>query len=224
MPDLTFTVERAEVAPFAAAPLLLFRLRIASSAATATAAAAPASEAVASISLQCQIQIEAARRRYTAAEQDGLQDLFGTPQRWGDTLRTMLWTHTTIVVPPFDGECAIDLPVPCSYDLNVAVTKYFYALEEGEIPLMLQFSGTVFYRDADDALQVAPIPWHKEAPFRLPVSLWRDMMERYYPNGVWLCLQRDVFDRLARYKSQCGFASCEQAVAGLLDGIEEDIS
>jgi hypothetical protein len=224
MPDLTFTVERAEVAPFAAAPLLLFRLRIASSAATATAAAAPASEAVASISLQCQIQIEAARRRYTAAEQDGLQDLFGTPQRWGDTLRTMLWTHTTIVVPPFDGECAIDLPVPCSYDLNVAVTKYFYALEEGEIPLMLQFSGTVFYRNADDALQVAPIPWHKEAPFRLPVSLWRDMMERYYPNGVWLCLQRDVFDRLARYKSQCGFASCEQAVAGLLDGIEEDIS
>ena len=203
MPDLTFTVERAEVAPFAAAP---------------------ASEAVASISLQCQIQIEAARRRYTAAEQDGLQDLFGTPQRWGDTLRTMLWTHTTIVVPPFDGECAIDLPVPCSYDLNVAVTKYFYALEEGEIPLMLQFSGTVFYRNADDALQVAPIPWHKEAPFRLPVSLWRDMMERYYPNGVWLCLQRDVFDRLARYKSQCGFASCEQAVAGLLDGIEEDIS
>jgi hypothetical protein len=174
--------------------------------------------------LQCQIQIEAARRRYTAAEQDGLQDLFGTPQRWGDTLRTMLWTHTTIVVPPFDGECAIDLPVPCSYDLNVAVTKYFYALEEGEIPLMLQFSGTVFYRNADDALQVAPIPWHKEAPFRLPVSLWRDMMERYYPNGVWLCLQRDVFDRLARYKSQCGFASCEQAVAGLLDGIEEDIS
>jgi hypothetical protein len=224
MPDLTFTVERAEVAPFAAAPLLLFKLRIASSAATATAAAAPASEAVASISLQCQIQIEAARRRYTAAEQDGLQDLFGTPQRWGDTLRTMLWTHTTIVVPPFDGECAIDLPVPCSYDLNVAVTKYFYALEEGEIPLMLQFSGTVFYRNADDALQVAPIPWHKEAPFRLPVSLWRDMMERYYPNGVWLCLQRDVFDRLARYKSQCGFASCEQAVAGLLDGIEEDIS
>ena len=224
MPDLTFTVERAEVAPFAAAPLLLFRLRIASSAATATAAAAPASGAVASISLHGQIQIEAARRRYTAAEQDGLQDLFGTPQRWGDTLRTMLWTHTTIVVPPFDGECAIDLPVPCSYDLNVAVTKYFYALEEGEIPLMLQFSGTVFYRNADDALQVAPIPWHKEAPFRLPVSLWRDMMERYYPNGVWLCLQRDVFDRLARYKSQSGFASCEQAVAVLLDGIEEDIS
>jgi hypothetical protein len=231
MPDLTFTVERAEVAPFAAAPLLLFKLHIASAASTATATATatqaattPASEAVASISLQCQIQIEAARRRYTAPEQDGLQDLFGTPERWGDTLRTMLWTHTTIVVPPFDSECTIDLPVPCSYDLNVAVSKYFYALEEGEIPLMLQFSGTVFYRDADDALQVAPIPWHKEAPFRLPVSLWRDMMERYYPNGVWLCLQRDVFDRLARYKSQRGFASWEQAVAGLLDGIEEDIS
>ncbi|HEV3422674.1 MAG TPA: DUF6084 family protein [Paraburkholderia sp.] len=215
MPDLAFTVDLAEVAPFAAAPLLLFKLRVATT---------PVSEAIASITLQCQIQIEATRRRYTPAEQDGLQDLFGTPQRWGETLRTMLWTHTSVVVPPFDGECAIDLPVPCSYDFNVAATKYFYALQEGEIPLMLQFSGTVFYRDADDALQAAPIPWHKEAAFRLPVALWRDMMARYYPNGAWLCLQRDVFDRLARYKTQRGLASWEQAVARLLDGVEENIS
>ncbi|SDH27318.1 DUF6084 family protein [Paraburkholderia phenazinium] len=232
MPDLAFTVERAEVAPYAAAPLLLFKLRIVTNAATTattnattTAATPPASEPVASITLQCQIQIEATRRRYVEAEQEGLQDLFGTPQRWGETLRTMLWTHTTVVVPPFEGECVIDLPVPCSYDFNVAATKYFHALESaGEIPLMLQFSGTVFYRDADDALQVAPIPWHKEAAFRLPVSLWRDMMERYYPNGAWLCLQREVFDRLSRYKTRHGLASWEQTVDGLLDGVEEDIS
>ena len=224
MPDLTFTVERAEVAPFSATPLLLFKLHVASSATTAAVATALASEAVAGITLQCQIQIEAARRRYTAPEQDGLQDLFGTPERWGDTLRTMLWTHTTIVVPPFDSECTIDLPVPCSYDLNVAVSKYFYALEEGEIPLMLQFSGTVFYREADGALQVAPIPWHKEAAYRLPVALWREMMALYYPNGAWLCLHRDVLDRLSRFKTGRGLTSWEQAITSLLDKLEEDIS
>ncbi len=49
------------------------------------------------------------------------------------------------------------------------------------------------------------IPWHKEAAFRLPVALWRDMMERYYPNGAWLCLHRDVFDRLARFQTRARF-------------------
>jgi hypothetical protein len=214
MPDLEFTVESAEVVPFAAAPLLTFRLRIVNT---------PVQEEIASITLQCQIQIEATRRRYAPAEQYGLEDLFGSPPRWGETLRTLLWAHTTAIAPPFTGEYMLDLPVPCSYDFNVAATKYFHGLEEGEIPLM-QFSGTVVYREADGALQAAPIPWHKEAAYRLPVALWRDMMTRYYPNGTWLCLHRDVFDRLSRYKSRRGLTSWEQAVTSLLDGLEEDIS
>ena len=114
MPDLEFTVESAEVVPFAAAPLLTFRLRIANT---------PAQEEIASITLQCQIQIEATQRRYAPAEQYGLEDLFGAPPRWGETLRTLLWAHTSIVAPPFTGECTLDLPVPCSYDFNVAATK-----------------------------------------------------------------------------------------------------
>ncbi|WP_176058398.1 DUF6084 family protein [Paraburkholderia sp. BCC1876] len=223
MPDLGFTVESAEVAPFAAAPLMMFRLRIADTS-PHTASAKSAHEAVASITLQCQIQIEATRRRYTPAEQYGLEDLFGAPPRWGDTLRTLLWTHTSVVVPPFTGACTVELPVPCSYDFNVAASKYFYGLEDGEIPLLLQFSGTVFYREADGALQAAPIPWHKDAAFRMPVALWRDMMSRYYPNGAWLSLHRDVFDRLARFRTRRGLTSWDQAVASLLDGLEEDLS
>lgn len=219
MPDLEFTVEEAEVVPFAAAPLLAFRLRVVNNPASTLA-----SEEIASITLQCQIQIEATRRRYAPSEQYGLEDLFGAPPRWGDTLRTLLWTHATVIAPPFTGACTLNLPVPCSYDFNVAATKYFHGLEEGEIPLMLQFSGTVFYREADGALQAAPIPWHKEAAYRLPVAVWREMMTRYYPNGAWLCLHRDAFDRLSRYKSRRGLTSWEQAVASLLDGAEEDIS
>ncbi|NYH20236.1 DUF6084 family protein [Paraburkholderia bryophila] len=223
MPDLGFTVESAEVAPFAAAPLMMFRLRIVDTSPHAVSVTS-AHEAVASITLQCQIQIEATRRRYTPAEQYGLEDLFGAPPRWGETLRTLLWTHTFVVVPPFTGECTVNLPVPCSYDFNVAASKYFYGLEDGEIPLLLQFSGTVFYREADGALQAAPIPWHKDAAFRMPVALWRDMMARYYPNGAWLSLHREVFDRLARFKTRRGLTSWDQAVASLLDGLEEDIS
>ncbi|WP_439672765.1 DUF6084 domain-containing protein (plasmid) [Cupriavidus necator] len=215
MPDLTFSISAAEVAPFAAVPLLLFKLQIAN---------APAGQEIASITLQCQIQIEATRRRYSPAEHDGLQDLFGVPQRWAQTLRTMLWTHATVIVPAFSGTCVIDLPVPCSFDFNIAATKYCHALQDGEIPLMLQFSGTVFYRNADDALQAAPVPWHKEAAFRLPVAVWQDMMARYYPNGAWLCLQREVFDRLGRYKAQQGLATWERALDALLDGAEEKAS
>jgi hypothetical protein len=59
---------------------------------------------------------ELARRRYTDGERQRLLDLFGTPERWGQTLRPMLWTHAVAVAPPFNGTTAADLPVPCSYD------------------------------------------------------------------------------------------------------------
>ena len=113
--------------------------------------------------LRCQVRIEPARRRYTPAEKERLLDLFGTPERWGQTLRPMLWTHVSAVVPPFEGEAVVDLPVPCSFDFSLAATKYFAALDGGEIPLCFLFSGTIFYEAADGGLQVAQIPWEKEA-------------------------------------------------------------
>jgi hypothetical protein len=128
----------------------------------------------------------------------------------------MLWTHTSAVVPAFTGSTVVDLPVPCTYDFNLAAAKYFYALEGGEVPLCLLFSGTVFYAAGDGALQVAPIPWEKETTFRLPVRVWKDMMELYYPNSAWLCLRKDVFDRLYRYKSSRALPTWEQALENLL--------
>ena len=159
--------------------------------------------------LRCQIQIETTRRKYQAEEEERLRDLFGEPERWGQTLRAMLWTHASVVVPPFTGETTTDLPVACSYDFNVAATKYFYALEEGEIPLDFLFSGSVFYQDAEGALQVAPISWTQEARFRLPVATWRQLMEAYYPNSACVQLRRDVFDRLYQYKMRHGIPTWE---------------
>jgi hypothetical protein len=209
--DLNFTVETAEAEPHAAAPLLIFKLRIAQSVAAEEPTTIPA------IALKCQIRIEPARRRYAADEEEKLLDLFGTRERWGQTLRSTLWTHASVVVPPFTGETVIDLPVPCSFDFNVAATKYFYALADGEVPLCLLFSGTIFYTDRDGYLQVSQIPWEKEASFRLPVQVWKNMMELYYPKSAWLCLERDTFDRLYRYKSSRGLPTWEQAIDMLID-------
>ncbi len=215
MPDLNFQLDGVEVPPFAATPLLAFKLRITN---------ADVEEPIHSIMLRCQIQIAATRRRYSPADQERLRDLFGEPERWGQTLRAMLWTHAGIVVPPFTGSTVVDLPVPCTYDFNVAATKYFYGLEDGDIPLLFLFSGTMFYAAHDGALQVAQISWSKEAPFRLPVQSWKAMMEHYYPNSAWLPIHKDVFERLYQYKRQRGLPTWEQVLESLLPALEEEVS
>ena len=146
----------------------------------------------------------------------------GRPHRWDDTLRGMLWTHVAAQVTAFEGEGRVDLRVPCSFDFNVAATKYFYGLEGGEVPLTLLFSGTVFYRDDDGFLQMAQIPWSKEAEYRLPVAVWQQMMDVYYPGSVWLRIDRGVFEDIYRYKRREGFTDWEQTLRALLDRQREE--
>jgi hypothetical protein len=214
MPDLSFKIEEAVVVPFAMAPTLAIKLRIANT---------DAGETIHTIALRCQIQIDVTKRRYTPEEQESMRDLFGEPERWSQTLRSLLWTHVSVVVPAFKGNTLVDLPVPCTFDFNVAATKYFQGLTAGEIPLILMFSGTVFYADSEDTLQVAPISWEQEARFRLPVKVWRDMMDSYYPNSAWLNLHRDVFERLYRYKTQRGIPTWEQVFESMLP-VEETVN
>jgi hypothetical protein len=211
--DLRFSVENAKPELWSASPLLLFELRI-----SQPAEAVP----IHAIMLRCQVRIEPARRRYGAGEAEGLRDLFGTPDRWGQTQRPMLWTHTQVVVGPFEDSIVVDLPVPCTFDFNVAATRYFHALEEGEVPLSLLFSGTVFQEVPEVGLQVAQIPWDREAAYRLPVRVWQGMMERYYPDIAWLQLRQDLFDRLIRYKNQHGLPTWEQVMESLLAAEERE--
>ncbi|HET6246166.1 MAG TPA: DUF6084 family protein [Tepidisphaeraceae bacterium] len=215
MINLGFHIEGVEAPAHAAAPLLMFKLRITD---------AQASTPIHNVSLRCQVRIEPTRRRYGPNEQEQLVDLFGEPARWGQTLRSMLWAHTTAVIPPFIGSTLVDLPVPCTYDFNVAAAKYFHGLETGDVPLCFLFSGTIFHADEDGALQVAQIPWEKEANSRLPIDTWKEMMELYYPNSAWLRLRKDVFERLYAYKSANFLPSWEKALEALLDGAEESVS
>ena len=213
MANLDFAVEGAEVLEFAAVPSLLFKLRIENL----------GEEPIRSVALNTQVRIAATQRHYDAAEQERLLEVFGETHRWGSTLRSLLWTHTILQVPPFSESTVVDMPIPCTYDFEVIAAKYFYALEDGEVPLEFLFSGTVFYAGEGGRLQVARISWEKEAQFRLPVRVWKETMEHYFPNSAWIRLRRDAFDQLYDYKVRRGLPTWEAAVEALLHASEQEV-
>jgi hypothetical protein len=209
VPELSFTVAGAEPMRFAVAPQLMIKLRIES---------APAAQPIQAILLRCQVQIDAAGRDYSEAEQERLQAQFGGPARFRQSLRSLLWTQASVTVPAFTGSVEAELHLPCSYDFNQAATNLFHALRDGEVPLTLLFSGTLFFSDERGALQVAPLPWTQEATYRLPARVWQETMAHYHPNSVFLSLRSDIFERLRRYQSRAGLPTLEQTVERLLAG------
>lgn len=205
MADLVFACLGARPDPYAAVPTLVLRLRV-----TETGG-----REVNSVALRCQIRVEPHRRAYSEAETPLLADLFGTPDRWGGTLKPLQFAQVPVMVPGFTGTTEIDLPVPCSYDLEVAANKYFASLEDGEIPLLLLFSGTVFVR-TQAGFTVDQIPWTSEVRWRVPVAVWRAVMERYFPGSGWLRLRRDTLAELQRYKAVAALAGWDDVVTDLL--------
>jgi Family of unknown function (DUF6084) len=208
MPDLKFTVTGVEPAARGLTPLLHFTLDISNQ---------PATEAIQAVMIQAQIQIQSAQRAYGDAERKRLEELFGTPDRWGQTLRNRLWTHASATVPPFRGGTKVTLPVQCTYDFNVIATKYFYALEGGEVPLLFLFSGTIFYSGPQGELLVQRISWDKECVYRMPAEVWADLMNHHYPNSAWLTVRRDIFDRLSEFKRERSLLTWEQVFELLLN-------
>jgi hypothetical protein len=205
VPELAFAIEGAERLEHTAVPTLSFALRIVSA------------QPVRSILLDTQIQIAARRRPYDDAAKERLFELFGPVEQWGGSLRTLLWTRLTSVVPAFSGGTVAQLHVPCSYDLEVAGSRYFDALADGDVPLEFLFSGTVFY---GTPMQAARISWESEALFALPVRLWRETMAAHFPGSAWLRLGKERFDRLSAYRSRHALAGWEETVDALLEGRE----
>ncbi len=205
MTALSFEVIDVTPQQHAAAPHLLFRLRV-----TETSG-----QLVHAIALRAQLRIEPQRRPYDPVEQEGLTDLFGSSGRYATTLKPFLWTHATALVQGFQSSREFDLPVACTYDFEVAATKYLHALRGGDVPLVLLFSGTVFTR-GDTGFSVEQLSWSLEAPCRLPVSTWQALMDLWFPGAGWIRMDRDTIGALARYRSSRGLTSWEQAVAELL--------
>jgi hypothetical protein len=207
IPRLKFSVQNAESLEYVAVPTLKFALAI------ATAADQP----IRAVLLDVQIQIAARQRGYSSAEGHRLLELFGTPDRWATTQRTLPWTRTTLVVPSFSGHVTVDLLIPCTYDFEVTAARYLAALDDGEIPLELLFSGSLFYTAATGALQTARIAWDQELAYRLPVQVWRETMDRHFPGTAWLRLGKDSFNRLCSYKARHAFESWDKAIDSLLE-------
>jgi len=205
MPDLDFKIESVEIERFAVVPTLMFGLRV-------TSRDGP----IRNVALRCQIRIEPTRRGYADGDHERLSELFGEKQRWGTTLRSFLLGHVDLPVPPFERECVIKLPLACTHDFDVAATKYFHGLGDGDAPLSFLFSGTIFYDDAEGRLQIDQISWSKETAFTLPVAVWRELMAQYYPDTTWLRVRHDLFDRLYRYKRARGFTDWDQALESLI--------
>jgi Family of unknown function (DUF6084) len=204
-PELSFTVRDGGVLDHAAVPTLRFALRVDAG-----------GRDVRSLALNVQVRIAATRRAYDERAQGRLVELFGRPDEWGRSLRSLHWTSVTLHVPPFSGATDVELPVTCTYDFELTVARYFNALEEGEVPLEFLFSGTVFYAAADGRLQVGRVSWDEEAEYRLPVAAWREAMDRHFPDSAWLRLRRESFDRLYAYRADRTLLSWEDAIDSLL--------
>jgi Family of unknown function (DUF6084) len=202
---LAFDVIDAVPEKFAAAPHLLFRIR----------ASETSGAVVHAIALRCQLRIEPQLRPYDGREQDALADLFGTSDRYATTLKPFLWTHATALVQGFEGAREFDLPVACTYDFDVSATKYIHALGSGDIPVVLLFSGTVFTR-GENGFAVEQLSWSLEAQHRLPVSVWHELMDIYFPGSGWIRLDRQTIDTLARYRTARGLTSWEETLGALL--------
>jgi hypothetical protein len=203
--ELAFDCVGARADKYAVVPSMMMGLRISET----------SGQKVEAIALRCQIRIEPARRRYSDAEAERLKDLFGEPQRWADTLRPVQFTNVAIMVPGFTGSTELDVPVPLSYDMEIGATRYFAGLEEGEAPLLLLFSGTIF-SSQDGRLSVAQVPWSKEASYRLPVSVWREAVDAHFPNSAWLRVSTQTFDELQRFKARRALPTWEATVLALL--------
>src|SRR5437763_5533390 len=119
------------------------------------------------------------------------------------------------VVTGFTRTTKVDLPIACTYDFEVAAAKYMHSLDDGEIPIVAMFSGTAFGRSTA-GLNAFPISWSEEASYRLPVALWRDMMDLYFPGTGWLRLRRETLVALHRFKTDRALLSWDETFECLL--------
>jgi hypothetical protein len=201
-----FSVLDTEPVPFAAAPTLRFHLHVDD----------PLGRAIQTIALSTQIQIDPARRAYDAETMARLVELFGPPERWASTTQVFRWAHVSALVPGFTGATSFALDVPCTYDLEVAASKYFYSLPGGVVPLSFLFNGMVLYQGEHDRLQITQVPWSCVARWDMPVEAWKAMMAAYYPGGGWVRVQSETLDALAARKAAAGHHSFDDLLRELL--------
>jgi hypothetical protein len=206
VPEPDFEVLGVRTVRHAAAPMLALDLQVSE----------PSGRQVYMIALTIQVMIDPARRRYDDATRERLLELFGEPERWAVTTRSLVWCRLDVLVPAFTGSTVVTVPIQCSYDLELAAVKYLHSLPDGEAPLALHFNGTIYYPGEDGGLQMVLVPWTKSIDFRMPVSVWEQTISHYYPNTGWLALRSETIEALQRAKLDRGLATLDACVETLL--------
>jgi hypothetical protein len=206
-PEPEFKVLGARARRYAALPTLDFDIHVAE----------PGGRQVYMVALSAQVMIEPARRGYDEGARERLVELFGPPERWSMTTRSMMWTQLDVIVPAFTGSTTFRVPVVCSYDHEVMAAKFFHSVRDGEAPLAFNFNGTVYYRGEDGRLQMSLVPWSCSAEFRMPMDVWHELIDHYYPGTSWVPVRTDTLDALAREKALRGHPTFDACVADLLE-------
>ena len=209
MADLIFGCTGVTADKYAATPSLTFQLAITERSGVTVHA----------IALRCQIRIEPHRRRYSASEAGRLHDLFGDPSRWAETVKPIQLATVSVMVPGFTAVTEVDLPVPCTYDLEVSSARYLHGLDDGTIPLILLFSGTVFVA-TEEGFSVELVPWSAEATYRMPVATWRELVDAHFPGRAWLPCGRDTLDALSAFKARHALPTWDATLNALLAAAE----
>ena len=205
MAELTFGCTEAHATRYTATPTLSFTLHITEATGVRVHA----------IALRCQLRIEPHRRRYSAAEARRLNDLFGDPSRWAETVKPIQLAMVSTMVPGFSSVTETELQVPCTYDLEVASARYLQGLDDGTIPLLLLFSGTVFTAHGD-SMRVELIPWSAEASYQMPVSVWQDVVAEHFPGSAWLRCSAETLDTLSAFKAEHALPTWDATLSALL--------
>jgi hypothetical protein len=204
---LAFDVLDVEAERWSLAPALHVRLRICET----------SGDRVHALALRTQVRVEPRRRAYSDTERQALLGLFGDARQWGEGLHPFLWTDCGTVVPGFTGETVATVTLPCTYDTETTAAGYLHALDDGaEVPLLLLFSGTVFTR-GDSGFAVQPVPWDREARYRMPVAVWREAMDAHFAGQGWLRLQTATLTRLQRFRAERALTTWDDTLLALLE-------
>jgi hypothetical protein len=204
-PALELEILGAEPALHVASPALHFRLRAKES----------AQREVYMVALSTQVHIDPGLRSHDEGTREQLVDLFGSPERWASTTTSVVWARVETLLPSFTSEAEFTLVVPCTYDLEVTSAKYLDALPDGEVPLSFHFSGRIFYRGEDGRLQIVLTPW-TSATYRMPIVVWRRMIDHHYPGSGFIRLQDDTLRALGLHRAKQGIPTFDGAIEDLL--------
>ncbi len=203
MADLAFRVVGAAALEHAATPIVVIRAVVRS--------VAP----VRAVLLRCLVRIDVASRAYDAKETRDLEPVLGPADR--RVTAPLVWANLAANLPAFDGELGFDLELPCSLDLRTGAAAYLDALEGGDIPLTLFFSGTVFHGGEGGALTARPISGAAEVKTPLAVAVCREALVRHHGDATLLPVRREVLARLRRFAAERPTVTLDDAVARLLD-------